>query len=90
MQQIAYHILCLYDCTLLVYNCRIDKDGNLMIDWNEWREHFSLQPFDTTDNLLVFWRNSVVSVPFKGEHSICFAWLLYYTYWCIVYLVQID
>lgn len=40
---------------------RIDKDGSLSIDWQEWRDFFNLYPADTLDEMLRFWRQSCVS-----------------------------
>lgn len=39
---------------------RIDRNGSLMIEPDEWRQYFFLVPIDNLDELLYHWRYSAV------------------------------
>ena len=39
----------------------MDLDGNLQIDWAEWRDFFGLCPAESLDDMVKYWRHSVVS-----------------------------
>ena len=39
----------------------IDKDGSLSVDWAEWRSFFQLYPGAELEDLVQFWRQSLVS-----------------------------
>ena len=42
--------------------CRMDKDGSLQIDWDEWRMFHLLNPHAHNINHIIrFWRHSTVS-----------------------------
>uniref|UniRef100_A0A8D0HB93 Solute carrier family 25 member 23 n=1 Tax=Sphenodon punctatus TaxID=8508 RepID=A0A8D0HB93_SPHPU len=38
----------------------IDKDGTMTIDWNEWRDHFILNPLENMEEVLHYWKHSTV------------------------------
>jgi hypothetical protein len=40
---------------------RIDRDGDMSIEWAEWRDFFELCSADTLSDLAVAWRHSLVS-----------------------------
>ncbi|KAL5012774.1 hypothetical protein ScPMuIL_011325 [Solemya velum] len=39
---------------------RMDKDGTLKIDWNEWREYLLLSPHQNIHDLLHYWRHATI------------------------------
>ncbi|XP_046340602.1 calcium-binding mitochondrial carrier protein SCaMC-2-like isoform X1 [Haliotis rufescens] len=47
---------------------RMDKDGTLKIDWNEWREFLLLTPGQSLKDILHYWRHS--SIIDIGENSL--------------------
>ncbi|XP_041369154.1 calcium-binding mitochondrial carrier protein SCaMC-2-like isoform X2 [Gigantopelta aegis] len=47
---------------------RMDKDGTLKIDWNEWREFLLLTPGQSLRDILHYWRHS--SIIDIGENSL--------------------
>ncbi|ETE71259.1 Calcium-binding mitochondrial carrier protein SCaMC-3, partial [Ophiophagus hannah] len=38
----------------------IDKDGTMTIDWNEWRDHFILNPLENMEEIVHYWKHSMV------------------------------
>ncbi|XP_034038364.1 calcium-binding mitochondrial carrier protein SCaMC-1-like [Thalassophryne amazonica] len=38
----------------------MDIDGTMMVDWNEWREHFLLCPAQNLEEIIRYWKHSVV------------------------------
>ncbi|KAK2816804.1 hypothetical protein Q5P01_024995 [Channa striata] len=36
----------------------IDRDGTMTIDWNEWRDHFLLNPFHNMQEIAHYWKHS--------------------------------
>ncbi|MBN3323918.1 SCMC3 protein, partial [Atractosteus spatula] len=38
----------------------IDKDGTMTIDWNEWRDHFLLNPITNMEDIAHYWKHSLV------------------------------
>ncbi|KAK7095207.1 mitochondrial adenyl nucleotide antiporter SLC25A25-like isoform X1 [Littorina saxatilis] len=42
---------------------RMDKDGTLKIDWNEWRNYLILSPSANLQDILHYWRHSSVGPP---------------------------
>ncbi|KAJ3595446.1 hypothetical protein NHX12_004749 [Muraenolepis orangiensis] len=38
----------------------MDIDGTMMVDWNEWREHFLFNPADNLDDIMHYWKHSSV------------------------------
>lgn len=38
----------------------MDIDGTMMIDWNEWREHFLLCPAHNLEEIFRYWKHSSV------------------------------
>ncbi|KAM3865665.1 mitochondrial adenyl nucleotide antiporter SLC25A24-like [Diretmus argenteus] len=38
----------------------MDIDGTMMVDWNEWREHFLFNPAHNLDEIIRFWKHSSV------------------------------
>lgn len=43
----------------------MDKDGNMTIDWNEWRDHFLLNPLTNVEDMAHYWKRSIV-----GSHML--------------------
>lgn len=41
--------------------CRMDKDGNVEISWEEWREYLLLQPHTSVQSIFKIWSHSTVS-----------------------------
>lgn len=46
----------------------MDIDGTMMVDWNEWREHFLLCPAQNLEEIIRYWKHS--SVRDKLMHSL--------------------
>ncbi len=40
---------------------RMDKDGNVRISWEEWREYLLLQPHTSVSSIFKIWSHSTVS-----------------------------
>lgn len=38
----------------------MDIDGTMMVDWNEWREHFLLYPAMNLQEIIRYWKHSSV------------------------------
>lgn len=38
----------------------MDIDGTMMVDWNEWREHFLLHPEQNLEEIIRYWKHSSV------------------------------
>ncbi|XP_070597660.1 mitochondrial adenyl nucleotide antiporter SLC25A23-like isoform X2 [Erythrolamprus reginae] len=38
----------------------IDKDGTMTIDWNEWRDHFILNPLENMEEIVHYWKHAMV------------------------------
>lgn len=38
----------------------MDIDGTMMVDWNEWREHFLLHPAQNLEEIVRYWKHSTV------------------------------
>lgn len=45
----------------------MDIDGTMMVDWNEFREHFLLYPAFNLEEIIRYWKHS--SVGFRHKHS---------------------
>jgi len=43
--------------------CRIDRDGSLSLDWNEWRNFFQFYPSGDLEDIVKYWRQSLVFLP---------------------------
>lgn len=41
--------------------CRMDKDGTMTIDWNEWRDHFLFIPLANLEDVARYWKRSMVT-----------------------------
>lgn len=39
---------------------RLDKDGSLSVDWDEWRNFFQLYPSDDLETMVQYWRQSLM------------------------------
>lgn len=50
-----------------VYDPSMDIDGTMMVDWNEWREHFLLYPAQNLQEIIRYWKHS--SVKIKQTHT---------------------
>ncbi|XP_029106274.1 calcium-binding mitochondrial carrier protein SCaMC-3-like isoform X2 [Scleropages formosus] len=44
----------------------MDKDGTMTVDWNEWRDHFLLNPLHNMEDIVHFWKHSLMFD--IGEH----------------------
>lgn len=40
----------------------MDIDGTMMVDWNEWREHFLLCPAHNLEEIIRHWKHSVLDI----------------------------
>lgn len=40
--------------------CSMDIDGTMMVDWNEWREHFLFCPAQNLEEIIRYWKHSSV------------------------------
>lgn len=38
----------------------MDIDGTMMVDWNEWREHFLFNPAHNLEEIIRYWKHSTV------------------------------
>ncbi|XP_051988266.1 calcium-binding mitochondrial carrier protein SCaMC-3-like [Xyrauchen texanus] len=38
----------------------IDRDGNMTIDWNEWRDHFLFNPLHNIEDIAYHWKHSLM------------------------------
>lgn len=52
--------------TILLFNlisclCSMDIDGTMMVDWNEWRDHFLFNPAHNLNEIIRYWKHSSVS-----------------------------
>lgn len=49
-------------CLFCVCVCgpSMDIDGTMMVDWNEWREHFLLYPAQNLQEIIRYWKHSSV------------------------------
>lgn len=45
----------------LCWSCRMDKDGTMTIDWNEWRDHFLFIPLASLEDVARYWKRSMVT-----------------------------
>ena len=39
---------------------QMDKDGSLTLDWDEWRNFFELYPSESLEDMIMYWRQSLV------------------------------
>uniref|UniRef100_A0A4W5PKF7 Solute carrier family 25 member 24 n=1 Tax=Hucho hucho TaxID=62062 RepID=A0A4W5PKF7_9TELE len=51
--------------TILLFNlisclCSMDIDGTMMVDWNEWRDHFLFNPAHNLNEIVRYWKHSTV------------------------------
>ena len=42
-------------------NSRIDKDGSLSVDWEEFRNFMQLAPSGDLEDIISYWRQNLVS-----------------------------
>lgn len=49
----------LYLCVFLLSHS-MDADGTMTVDWNEWREHFLLNPATNLQEIIRYWKHSTV------------------------------
>lgn len=53
----------------ILWLCRIDKDGSLSLDWTEWRNFFQLYPSGDLEDMVTYWRQSLVCTNFLGHYQ---------------------
>lgn len=58
-------VLCVRTC---VYDSSMDIDGTMMVDWNEWREHFLLFPAQNLQEIIRYWKHSSVKIKHTQTH----------------------
>lgn len=46
--------------------CSIDMDGTMTVDWNEWREHFLLNPATNLQEIIRYWKHSTVRATMRS------------------------
>lgn len=46
----------------------MDIDGTMMVDWNEWREHFLLCPAHNLEEIIRYWKHSSVCIISNHSH----------------------
>lgn len=49
----------------------MDIDGTMMVDWNEWREHFLLHPAQNLEEIIRYWKHSSVWDTHTLPHTFC-------------------
>lgn len=47
----------------------MDIDGTMMVDWNEFREHFLLYPAFNLEEIIRYWKHSSVTAHIKKQTS---------------------
>ncbi|XP_068196617.1 mitochondrial adenyl nucleotide antiporter SLC25A24-like isoform X1 [Antennarius striatus] len=40
----------------------MDIDGTMVVDWNEWREHFLLLPAQNLEEIIRYWKHSTIAL----------------------------
>jgi len=46
--------------------CRIDKNQDMKIDWEEWRDYFELRSAESLEEILKSWRTPPVCIITPG------------------------
>lgn len=49
----------------------MDIDGTMMVDWNEWREHFLLHPAQNLEEIIRYWKHSSVWDVYTQTNMLC-------------------
>ncbi len=48
----------------------MDIDGTMVVDWNEWREHFLLHPAQNLEEIIRYWKHSTVPDTHTHTHTL--------------------
>ena len=52
---------CWFSSFTILPSCRMDKDGNVRISWEEWRDYLLLQPHTNMKSIFQIWKHASVS-----------------------------